>query len=230
MAMCICTLLLLRQPRPVKAKGGLVRRVFRAGLAFYLLLDGSRLKKYLLSIRSTKRKKSMMDKFLNRLDADLSHVFVGNIMTAVFTGVIGMLLFTVLNYSLTGTNLQIPYPTMLGLFCGITSLVPVVGVALVWVPVGIYLAVQAYMKNILFMYWWLPIFYMISTFVIADWLPNILIRPRLSGGRMHKGAMMFAYVFGSVVFGFKGLFIGPMVLIGVVDYFQVMVPKLSDSI
>jgi len=40
MAMCICTLLLLRQPRPVKAKGGLVRRVFRAGLAFYLLLTG----------------------------------------------------------------------------------------------------------------------------------------------------------------------------------------------
>lgn len=195
-------------------------------ITFYLLIDIKRLEKYVLRFFS-KNKSRQVKKFFRQMDEDLSNVFQGNIMTAVITGFIGLVLFVMMNTVTDKSGLAIPYPIMLGLMCGVTSLVPVIGVALVWLPVGVYLLVQLYLSGQGGLLWLFPPFYMLTTFVVVDWLPNVLVRPKLSGGRIHAGLMMFAYIFGSIVFGFKGLFLGPMILVALVDYVQIILPSIS---
>ena len=198
-------------------------------ITFYLLLDGKKLREAVEGLLS-RRHKMVFKNFFDKLDYDLSHVYVGNIATAILTGFIGTILFHILNYFMASNGLEIPYATALGLMCGLTSVVPVVGVALVWLPVGGYLFTQAYFQGVLGHYWWYPLVYMALTFVAADWLPNVLIRPRLSGGRIHQGAMLMAYIFGTSVFGFVGLFLGPLILVAVIDYLEVIHPHLRKRL
>jgi predicted PurR-regulated permease PerM len=84
-------------------------------------------------------------------------------------------------------------------------LLPVVGTAAVWVPASIYLlATGSWVKAVILAVW--------GAFVVGT-IDNVL-RPFLISGRvqMHTLLIFFA-VFGGVnVFGFLGLFIGPVIL------------------
>src|SRR5439155_16812121 len=85
------------------------------------------------------------------------------------------------------------------------ALLPVVGTAAVWVPASIYLlATGSWVKAIILAAW--------GAFIVGT-IDNVL-RPYLISGRvqMHTLLIFFA-VFGGVnVFGFLGLFIGPVIL------------------
>ena len=97
-------------------------------LAYYLLKDGARLRRW------TDRR--FADG--SGVDTDLNRVFTGNIANALFTAVIGALSYNLLNVVAPATA-AIPYPTLLGVLTGAGSLIPVVGMKLVYVPVAGYL-------------------------------------------------------------------------------------------
>jgi predicted PurR-regulated permease PerM len=69
--------------------------------------------------------------------------------------------------------------------------------------------------------------FFIATYLLADWLPNMLLRPRMSAGRLHKGLLLLSYIFGPMVFGFKGLFLGPMVLVFAINFAEVVMPEIA---
>ena len=99
----------------------------------------------------------------------------------------------------------VPSPLLLGLFTAVCSLVPIVGTMLVWLPAAIYLMATGHLwKGIILILW---------GSVVVGTIDNI-IRPLVIGSKveLHPLLLLFALLGGVQVFGFIGIFIGPVIL------------------
>lgn len=192
-------------------------------LAFYLLRDGSRL----AALCHRCVPDPTFEAYARAVDRDLKSVYFGNIANAVFTGTIGAVTYTLLNQFAPG-GFSIPYPALLGLLAGIASLVPVVGMKLVYVPVATYFAGLAVVADQTGALWFVAAFVLLSL-VVVDTIPDIVLRPYVSRGTLHSGTLMLTYIFGSLLFGWYGIFLGPLLLVVVVEFVRVVLPVLYDS-
>jgi predicted PurR-regulated permease PerM len=122
-------------------------------------------------------------------------VYGGLVVAAVQGGLIGLALWL----------FHIPSPVLWGVVAAFMALLPVVGTASVWVPAALYLlATGHWVQAILLVVW--------GALIVGS-IDNVL-RPYLISGRveMHTLLIFFA-VFGGVnVFGFLGLFVGPVIV------------------
>jgi predicted PurR-regulated permease PerM len=191
------------------------------GLAFYLLRDDHRLAAWFH--RRFDDRDGVVRAYAGRVDRDFNNIFFGNILNAVLTGVIGAVAYNALAF-VAPPGLTIPYPTLVGLLAGIASLVPVVGMKLVYVPVAAYLAVVASTTDPKLV--WFPAAFAGVSFVIVDVIPDLVLRPYVSGRGLHVGMVMFAYIFGPLLWGWYGIFLGPMVLVLVVHFTRLVLPEL----
>jgi len=120
----------------------------------------------------------------------------GNLLIVVlqiFIGTIGFLIF------------GLPAPILLGLVYGLLSLVPAIGVLLVWAPIAIILFINEGLPiTILFILW----------FVLTNSAVDNLVAPKIIGGqtRMHQLLIMFSVVGGLQQFGFIGIVLGPVIV------------------
>jgi predicted PurR-regulated permease PerM len=96
-------------------------------------------------------------------------------------------------------------PVLWGIVAAAFSLVPLVGSSVVWLPAAVYMAVTGH--------WGCAIFLAVWGAGVVGTADNIL-RPILISGRVKMHTLLiFFSVFGGVqVFGFLGLFIGPVIL------------------
>jgi predicted PurR-regulated permease PerM len=224
---------------------GLLHLFIMIAIAFYLLRDGPRLSRWFH--RRFDDVDGVLPAFLAAVDRDLYRVFSGNIYNALFTGTLGALSYSLLDVA-APASASIPYPALVGLLAGAASLVPVVGMKLVYVPVAIYLyAVQYLSGEPVF---WVPTAFVLLSFVVVDTIPDIVVRPMVSGqrpqveyslsppsvrirllgdGGLHVGMIMFAYIFGPLLFGWYGLFLGPILLVVVVHFSRLVLPELLDG-
>ncbi|MDX1746245.1 MAG: AI-2E family transporter, partial [Halobacteriales archaeon] len=224
---------------------GLLHLFIMLALAFYLLRDGPRLNRWFH--RRFDDVDGVLAAFLNAIDRDLYRVFSGNIYNALFTGTLGALSYSLLDV-VAPASAALPYPALVGLLAGAASLVPVVGMKLVYVPVALYLSVvQAMSAEPVF---WVPTAFVLLSFVVVDTIPDLVVRPMVSGqrpqveyslsppsiklrlsgdGGLHVGMIMFAYIFGPLLFGWYGLFLGPIILVVVVHFSQLVLPELLDG-
>ena len=58
--------------------------------------------------------------------------------------------------------------------------------------------------------------------IFVDWIPDLLVRPYVSGGDMHMGLILLAYVIGPWVFGFCGILLGPIVVVLAVNLCRIL--------
>ncbi|APE95159.1 AI-2E family transporter [Halodesulfurarchaeum formicicum] len=189
-------------------------------LAFYLLRDDNRLADWWRQRFADKE--GVMEAYMTRVDRDFSNIFFGNILNAILTGIIGSISYTALNF-VSPAAISLPYPTLLGLLTGIASLIPVIGIKIVYVPVAIYLLVMtAGMPAVL----WFTIAFVVVSFVVVDVIPDLVLRPYVSGRNLHLGMVMLAYIFGPLLFGWYGLFLGPMLLVLLVHFVALVLPEL----
>lgn len=191
-------------------------------LAFYLLRDGHILKKKLYEFS---RYDETIIKFSKKLDADLEIVFFGNILLAIFTGVIGAISFSVLTLIFPGGNI-LAYPALVGVLCGITSLIPVIGMKLVYWPVTLIIAaiglIESGIPGLLF-----PFVFFMTGLIIVDSIPDFIARPYIgSRGGISTGVIFFSYVFGPLTFGWYGLFLGPLIFVVAYEFMKIIAPKL----
>ncbi|MFC7154301.1 AI-2E family transporter [Halomarina halobia] len=191
-------------------------------IAFYLLRDDGRLSRWFFGRFDDSR--GVLRDYWKAIDTDLSSVFFGNILNALITGVIGALSYTLLNELVPGT--LIPYPALLGLLTGVASLIPVVGMKLVYLPLTGYLLVQQYAAGEYL--WFVAVFFAVS-FVIVDSVPDFVLRPYVSGRNLHIGMVMFAYIFGPLLFGWYGIFLGPLLLVLVYHFARIVLPELLSD-
>ncbi len=200
---------------------GLVHLFVMIALAFYLLRDDHQLSRWVRSRFGDER--GVLETYLDAVDNDFTSIFFGNILNAVITGTIGVLTYSILNI-IAPTDIAIPAAALLGLVAGVASLIPVVGMKLVYVPVAVYLAVTSYITDPQTL-WFAAMFVGVSL-IIVDTIPDLVLRPYVSGRRLHVGAVMVAYTFGPLLFGWYGVFLAPIILVLVVNFALYVLPTL----
>lgn len=210
----------------LSAMGVIFRVMLMFTIALYLLMDGGHMRDWLVRNLCPGRC-DMVETFFDDIDRDLHGVFFGSIMTAIFIAFMGAIVFHALN-TFAPEGLALPYTVLLGMICGIVSLVPAVGVALFWVPATVVLAAYAYVNGSLFTDGWFVLTFCASTAVLVDWGPNIILKPRVSGKHVHPGLMMMAYLLGPIAFGLSGLFIGPIVLVTSLNFVKDILPEIRS--
>ena len=203
---------------------GAVHLFVMLALAFYLLRDGGRLSRW--TIRKFGDERGVMETYGRAIDRDFKAIFFGNILNAVLTGSIGVLAYSILNvYAPPG--LAIPAAPLVGLLAGVASLIPIVGMKLVYVPVALYLAVLGALNDPTAL-WFVVVFAAVS-FVVVDTIPDLVLRPYVSGRRLHVGSLMIAYTFGPLLFGWYGIFLAPMLLVLIVHFVRLVLPELLNG-
>lgn len=194
-------------------------------LAFYLLRDDHRIAAWLFDTFGDQG--TLFREYLTVVDRDLKDIFFGNILNAVFTGTIGVITYSLLNI-IAPTEVAIPAAALVGLLAGVASLIPVVGMKLIYIPVGGYMAVRSLTAAGTETLWFVVLFFVIS-FVIVDSIPDLVLRPYVSGQNVHVGALMLAYTLGPLLFGWYGLFLMPVLLVLIIQFARVVLPELLTA-
>lgn len=208
--------------------GVVFRFILVFAVAFYLLKYGSDLKFWFLSTISTEKELTLTNHFFEDIDADLHHVFFGNILVAFITAVFGILILVGMDVSSPSPKIDVPYPILLGVFCGIANLIPIVGMKIIWIPLMVYMFGNAYFDGILVAHVGYLVIASLGLYIIVDWFPDMVLRPYLSGSdRIPMGVLFFTYVFGATVFGFSGILIGPIVVVSSIHFARVIFPELK---
>ena len=200
---------------------GVIHLFIMLTLAFYLLRDGDQLASWGHSWVSN----DALLAYGQAVDRDLRNVYFGNIANAAATGAIGVIAYTLLNVYLAPRGAAIPYPALLGMLTGVASLVPMVGMKLVYVPVSLYLTGSLVLAGREDLLWFVAAFALVSL-VVVDTVPDIVLRPFVSGGTLHSGTLMLTYVLGSLLFGWYGIFLAPLLLVVTVEFVRVLLPEL----
>jgi predicted PurR-regulated permease PerM len=206
--------------------------VARAGLeafivlvvTFYLLRDDYRIAAW--GRRTVAREDGVVETYLVAVDRDLQNVFFGNVLNALLTGLLAVVTYLLLNV-VAPPVVVIPEAALFGLLVGAASLVPAVGIKLVTLPLGAYLLARSALLDPSTL--WFPALFLVVSFVVVDYIPDQLLRPYVSGRRLHVGAIMLAYLFGPLLFGWYGIFLGPFLLVVVFEFGRIVVPWLVGA-
>ena len=122
--------------------------------------------------------------------------FIGTIATAVLQGVLAGI-----GYALVG----VPQPIAWALMTTLSSFLPLVGTALVWLPIAAWLAAHDRVLAGVFLAAW--------GLIIVTSLTDYVIRPRLVGAQRHAHPllMLVSLIGGFEAMGLAGLIVAPMI-------------------
>jgi predicted PurR-regulated permease PerM len=189
--------------------------------AFFLYRDGHRLQSwYRLEVGG---RDTAAYSYLAGVDADLEVVYFGNVLTVLAVTIGSIAVYNAYN-ALVPTAVSLPFPTLLAALTGLATFIPLVVGKVVYVPAAAYLVWQAVRAGTdLLLY---PVAFLIVAFLLLDILPQSIVRPYISGQTMHGGAVLFAYILGAALFGWYGLFLGPFLLVLVVQFANVVLGDL----
>lgn len=173
---------------------GIVSRFFiMMFIIFFLLRDGAEMVeriKYLAPLREDQE-----DRIIGRIRAVTRSALLGSFLTALGQGVSGGI-----GLSIVG----IP-GFFWGAMMGFTSLIPLIGTALIWIPAVIYLALLAKWKSMVFLIVW-------CVLVVGSF--DNFLRPYLMKGQtgMSPFYIFLAIIGGVQYFGLAGIIYGPLIL------------------
>jgi predicted PurR-regulated permease PerM len=195
-------------------------------LSFYLQRDGDKLKDIVFRIIDYDRDTI---EYIEVLDKDLKIVFLGNIALALSTGVLGATTFYLITILVPGGEI-LRYPGLIGFMCGIASLIPVVGMKLVYFPVTVILYIVSFIQNSMPEALVFPTVFFLVGLVIVDFIPDLIARPYLGSlGGVSTSILLFSYIFGPLVFGWYGLFFGPLVFVALYEFVIIILPKIIEE-
>ena len=198
---------------------GLLSLFISFSIAFYLLRDAHRLKRYGTLVSD---KRGTLEAYGRAVDKSLSSIYFGTILNAFLTGIIAALTYSLLNL-MAPPGLAIPFPALVGVLAGAGSLIPVVGMKIVYVPLVLYLGGRAVLDGTGLQF--VAIVAVVSV-VVVDLIPDFVLRPFVSGRGLHTGTVMFAFVLGPTLFGWYGLFLGPLLLVLIAHFVRLILPEL----
>lgn len=157
------------------------------------------------------------------IDEDLESVFFGNLLFVIAMAVLAMIVYWGTNV-LAPEGLRVPMILVLGFLTGIASLIPIVVGKVIYVPVVVYLAVQAveaggtafaFVGGTLVVY-----------FLVLDILPQTFLQPYITGRQLDAVLLMFAYLLGPILFGWYGFFLLPITFIVMLEVIRIVLPEL----
>ncbi|WP_435117607.1 AI-2E family transporter [Halolamina sp. C58] len=192
-------------------------------VTYYLLLDGRRMRDWLLRFDDD----AIIREYLEAADEELESVLFGNLLNVIAISLIAIASFTAYN-AVAPAPAEVPYPALAGTLTGIASLIPVVGMKIVYIPLTAIAALPIVLGGDQSLLVYIVGFLAVAV-VVVDTIPDILLRPILSGENTHVGLLMLAYTLGPVVLGFYGLFFAPIVLVVALTFAQTALPRLLGA-
>ena len=146
-----------------------------------------------------------------KLGAMVKAILVGVFLTAILQGVIGGI-----GFAIVGISSPVFWGTAIAFF----SLVPLFGTAVVWVPAAIILAILGNYGAAIFIFVW--------GFVAVGMVDNFA-RPYLIGGKARAYPLLIFFVIlgGIWTMGFKGVIVGPLVLMALMSFLHIYEAEYS---
>ncbi len=161
---------------------------------FYLLVEKEMFIKEFVSFMPFSKKHS--SDLLNDSGDIIKAVFIGQVITAVIQGLLGMASFLIVG---------VEGAFFWGIVMILLSLIPLVGAFLVWLPVGLFLLLEGST--------WQGIFVLAWGALVVSQIDNF-IRPKLVNkfADIHPLETFLGIFMGIPVFGIIGIIIGPLIL------------------
>ncbi|WP_232703494.1 AI-2E family transporter [Halobacterium wangiae] len=189
---------------------------------FYLLRDGHKLAGW---FRESVGEDARVVSVLEDVDGHLETLFVGNFISILALGAIALAVYNGMDF-VAPEGLSIPYPFLLGLLTGVGTIVPGIGIKVVYYPLAVYLFAVSYFTGAPL---WFPVVFLVVTQVVVDVIPDIFLRSYFSAGDLNMGLVMLAYVIGSIAFGWWGVFFGPIMLVTIVVVGRQVFPDVATE-
>jgi predicted PurR-regulated permease PerM len=189
-------------------------------LAYYLLQDGHRLAAW---FRDLSGEDSAAYAYVTAVDNDLELIYASNVALVAFVAVGAQVVYHGYNY-LAPNAIGMPFPTVLAVATGLASLIPFVVGKVVYLPLVGYLSWETLQVDPSWLGY--PAGLLVVAFLFLDLIPMTFILPELAGRHTHVGLVMFGYVVGTVMFGWYGLFLGPLVVIVCLQAVRIVLEEL----
>lgn len=190
-------------------------------LAFYLLRDGPRLETLFRQVIGGSD--TTIYRYMTAVDRDLETIFFGNVLFVIAVAVLAAVVYLTANF-FAPAALRIPLPFVLAALTGISALIPLVVSKVVYVPLVLYVGYQATITpgaSLTF-----PAVLLVVSFLLLDIAPQMLLQPYITGRKIQMGLMLFAYIFGLMLFGWYGMFYLPLLLVLGIQAFRMVVLEL----
>lgn len=133
---------------------------------------------------------------------DLSRGMInGQIVVGMIQGVLAWAGFIILG---------VPSPVLWGVLTAMISVIPLLGAALVWFPIAVYLVVIGLVAGA---GWWKGVALLVYGSLVISTIDNVL-KPKIVGerARIHPLVIFFGILGGIQLIGIPGILIGPLVL------------------
>ena len=176
------------------AAGLIIALAFMVFTLYFFFIDGRHLVAIL--IRAIPIENSYTAMFLRKLRDTGKQLLQGYFLVALFQASIMLILCLVF---------KVPAALVMACLTAIASFVPMIGTALVWVPVSALLFSSGNTVGAL-------AFFVLAAFFVAsldNFIRPLLLRERL---KIHPLLIFFSILGGLKVFGFNGLVLGPLIL------------------
>lgn len=191
----------------------LIGRIVQVGIGlfimaftiYYALVDGERVSTFVRSLTPLAPEQDR--RMAELVGRTVKGAFFGQIIVAAIQGVVGGIGFWLFG---------VPSPALLGLALGILAIIPVIGQALVWLPVGLVLLLLGdTFAGIGVLVWGVT---------IVSFIDNV-VRPYVVGrsARLHPLIVLVGVIGGIAAFGWTGFVIGPLVLavfMGLLEFYR----------
>lgn len=169
---------------------------------FFCFRDGDRFVTKLIEI--TPMPTDQATAIAARVYLTVTAIIRGALVTAAVQGVLATIGYAVAS---------VPLALFFGIVTGIAAMIPVVGAALIWAPLGIFMTQHSPGWGMFVLIW---------GFFVVSLIDNIL-KPILIGrGARLPILLMFLGVIGGInVYGFSGIIIGPLVVACLLAFIQI---------
>ncbi|WP_435157750.1 AI-2E family transporter [Haladaptatus sp. DFWS20] len=168
--------------------------------------------------------------YLDAVDRGLNSVYFGYTLTIFVIIIVSVIIYNGLNL-IAPPGMEIPQTMLIAIATGLATLIPLVGRSIVYLIVVLFLAVIAVETDLTRL--WFPILFYVLMGFVFDNIIRTYVRPYLSGRMFHTGLIMFAYLLGPPIFGWYGIFLGPLIMVIAVQFlwkvFPKMLPGASDA-
>ena len=163
-------------------------------IMYYLFTEKSKFLENFISILPFSHKNS--EYLLDESGKVVRAVFLGQLITAVIQGLLGMFAFM-----LVGA----PNAVFWGIIMIFLSVIPTIGAFLVWIPVGLILIFNGHL--------WGGVFILLWGAVVVSQIDNF-IRPKLVNkfADIHPVETFLGIFMGIATFGFIGIILGPLII------------------
>ncbi|WP_410767355.1 AI-2E family transporter [Haloferax sp. DFSO60] len=197
--------------------------------AFFLLREDTRLAAWFAA--NIADEETATSRYLATVDQGLQSIYFGYTITIFVVMILAAVVYSVFNL-IAPPGMAIPSPIALAVITGVFTIVPLVGRSIVYAVLVGYLAIIALQTNP--RYLWFPLVVLAVMELPFDNLIRVYIRPALSGKLFPMSLVMFAYLIGPALFGWYGIFFGPFLMVVVVLFIQLELPRMlhpskSDS-